>query len=228
MPTETTTLPAIIEDAFDAAPDEPTRVLGERLKFVKGEWLADNESHRINGTKLVVYHFQECWQKWFDQRIVDTIRREAGKPYPLTAAQCESLGHDEGLGEWQEGRNLSLSDLDGSRLFAFATSSDGGIQAVDNLVQQIKFMRRRGRPGALPVVELGSTDYPHKIYGKVYKPVLTVRGWVTETGESYPTASVVIPPTPPVERLTSALGTHGDPGPTSEDINDLDADIPYR
>jgi hypothetical protein len=216
MTQEITTLPAIVNDAFDQAPDDGARVVGEFIKFVRGGWFISNEPARINGTKLVAYDYVKCWRKWDDKRIVASIFSEPGTPFPTSAAACEAV--DDGPGEWQEARYLYLSHPEDGRDFTYGTSSAGGLRAVDGLIQQIKRIRLRGKPGAYPVVELGTTSYPHKEFGTVDKPVLTVRHWVDMHGAPYPMTPVAA-----ATQLAQRLAVKDVRTP----VNDLDDDIPF-
>jgi hypothetical protein len=222
---EMTTLPATIDDGFDLAPAETTRVVGQFLKYVKGGWFISNETTRLNGTKLVAYEYAPCSQKWFDRRIVASIFPEPGKPFPLTAAACDvaDVGHgtvpyDDGPGEWQEGRYLYLAHREDGRDFTYGTGTAGGIQAIDSLAQQIRRVRSRGKPGALPVVELDTTSYFHKKHGTmVDKPLLHVRQWVDEHGMPYPMTPAA------ANQLAGRI-----PGSDIRTpVNDLDDDIPF-
>jgi len=213
-----TALPATIGDGFDLAPDEGARVVGQFLKYVKGGWFISNEPARLNGTKLVAYDYVQCWQKWLDRRIVASIFFEPGRAFPTSAAACE--GVDDGPGEWQEARYLYLSHPEDGRDFTYGTNSNGGVNAVDGLRQQIKRIRKRGKPGAYPLVELSTTSYFHKIHGtNVDKPVLLVCQWVDEHGVPYPMTPIV-PPSQLAERIP-------DYSDTRPPVNDLDDEIPF-
>jgi hypothetical protein len=194
-------------------------VVGQYLKYVKGAWFLGNETQRINGTKLIAYEYVPCWLKWDDGRIVDSIFPEPGKLFPTSAAACG--GVDDGPGEWQDSRYLYLSDPDDGRDFTYGTSSAGGIQAVDGLVQQTNRIRRRGKPGAYPLVELDTTSYFHKKHGTmVDKPMLYVRAWVTVDGTPYPTIPIA---------ATSLLAERLAGSDIRPPVNDLlDDDIPFN
>jgi len=118
-----------------------------------------------------------------------------------------------------EARYLYLTHPDDGRDFTYGTSSDGGRNAVKSLVQQIKRIRRRGKPGACPLVELSTTSYFHKVHGTtVNKPVLLVCQWVDQYGMLIPMMPIAAA-TQLAERLAGS-----DVRPR---VNDLDDDIPY-
>ena len=63
--------------------------------------------------------------------------------------------------------------------YVFTTSSEGGNRAVLALTRHWT-RQYKANLGKLPMVEIGSNTYPHKIYGQVHYPVFKLMGWESE------------------------------------------------
>jgi len=87
----------VIADGFDTADTATTdRLIGEILKFVKGEWLTGGI--KINGTTLVAYDVFRRYEKWYDNKRVAVLEASPGKPLPPSAEDIEDLSEEPG--EW--------------------------------------------------------------------------------------------------------------------------------
>ena len=210
----------VIADGFDTADTATTdRLIGEILKFVKGEWLTGGI--KINGTTLVAYDVFRRYEKWYDNKRVAVLEASPGKPLPPSAEDIEDLSEEPG--EWSFNSYVYLRDFEDGSDFTFITRSGGGTKAVDTLIRQIR-NTRHGRPGAYAQVRLDSRkkDYSRFGYGWVDQPVFTVTGWVTDVGEPYPVAAPVVTlPVPKVQQPEPGYSAARTP------VNDLDDDIPY-
>jgi hypothetical protein len=218
-------VPAVIDnDGFAAVADTASRLIGQSLKFRKGEFVVGRDEDKLNGAVLVAHRVVRCWQKWADARVVDTLYAEPGKLLPGSAEEIEDLSDEPG--EWQLTTFLYLRDLDDGRDYAFITSSFGGRRAVESLASQINNMRWQ-RPGCLPLVRLDKGSFKTRQYGDVPSPRFTVTGWVTSTGEPWPdhvvepASNVATLPIPQVQRPEPGYGRARTP------VNDLDDDIPF-
>jgi len=164
-----------------------SNIVGDLLKFNKGEWLAGQDEEEIPlGTELVaaVHILQSGWMRWEDSKPVEIImgmRSEGFRPPPR-----ESLGHTDKsqwgelngkiIDPWRRTDTLLLADPQTGRIFTFSPASDGGLQAIKGLMREYG-PHMRINPNDIPVVTLGSTWYKHPEYGKTYKPTLEVTDW---------------------------------------------------
>ena len=77
---------------------------------------------------------------------------------------------------------LTRLDTPGKETFRFTTSSKGGLACISELVNAFG-IRVQQKEAGLPVVELKSDFYRHRIYGKIFTPSMIVVGWTDDSGE---------------------------------------------
>lgn len=181
------------DNYFAAYGDATTQrtIVGELLKFSKGEYLSGKDGDEVEeGTQLVAN---------MDELMVGFIRWEGGKPTDHVMGKIadgyvppkrNTLGDDdqsrwevdESSGQprdpWQLSNYLIMKDPSGDQLYTFTTSSRGGLNAIGELCKRYgKEMRQR--PGEFPIVALDVDSYrhPNKAYGKIFVPVLRIAGW---------------------------------------------------
>jgi hypothetical protein len=166
-----------------------TNIIGQLLKFNKGEWLVGQEEEEMPiGTELVAatHLLQSGWMRWEDGKPVETImglRSEGFKPPPR-----ESLGHTDKsewgelngqvIDPWRRADVLLMADPKTGQVYTFSPMSDGGLQAIKKLMREYG-PHMRVAPDEIPTVRLGSSWYKHPKYSKVYKPELELveDGW---------------------------------------------------
>lgn len=185
------------KNAFEAYADaaNQNRIVGDLLKFSKGEWLAGQDGREIDeGTELVAN---------MDEFMIGWVRWEGGKPTDMRMGRIvegfippprRELGDtDESEWEidetskeardpWQQTNYLIMKEMDGDQLYTFATSSKGGIGAVAKMAGAYgKAMRQR--PDDFPVLALNVDSYrhPNKAYGKIFTPKLDIVGWTKKS-----------------------------------------------
>lgn len=164
-------------------------IVGNLLKFSKfGEWTAGQDDVEIDeGTKFVALmdEIMLGWVKWWEGRPVEhEMGRLADNYQP---AKRPDLGdNDETQWErdkkgnprdpWQKTNYLILKAVDSDDLYTFAPSSQGGLTSV-GVLSETYGKAMRARPDQFPIVALESSNYKHKEFGKIFKPVLRVVGW---------------------------------------------------
>lgn len=186
------------KNPFEEYGDEgfQSSIVGTRLKFNKGEWLAGKEEEAVAlGTRLVaaMQWLQVGWVKWWEGQPVKTILGLKGEKMPdgtwkkfippdrSTLGDLDKEDWEELNGQkrdpWQRCDYLLLADPNTGDIYTFMPSSKGGRDAVIDL-SKIYGTNIRIEPNAIPVVALKSESYKHKEFGKVYKPVLELVEWV--------------------------------------------------
>lgn len=167
------------------------RIVGDFLKFSKGDWLYGRNSEEMDrGTRLVanVLELKVGWQRWEGGKPTDTNMGRVMDAFvpPVRASlgdnDKEMWEIDPGTGQprdpWQLTNTLILKAEKGDELYTFSTSSKGGIGAIGKLAGEFgKHMR--ARPSELPIIalEVDSYAHPNKALGRIKTPVLKLVGW---------------------------------------------------
>lgn len=192
------------ENYFAAYGEAQTQrtIVGDLLKFSKGEWTYGQHGIELDeGTQLVA-NMDELligWIKWEGGAPVEHImgkvvdgyrppkRKELGDEDPR-AWETDNQGRPRD--PWQFSNYLLLKEGDGDKLFTFTTSSRGGLNAIGELCK-VYGKEMRARPAEYPVVALKVDSYRHKIkeYGKIFTPVLAVVGWAPKADFVAPLAA---------------------------------------
>lgn len=163
-------------------------IIGDLLRFNKGEWVAgSNEEEIENGTQFVALmdELMVGWTKWEGGKPVEHQLGKLVEGYrPFKRSELGDA--DEGLWEtdmtgkrrdpWQLVNHLILKEVDSDRLYTFAPSSRGGLNAIGQLCEAYG-KAIRAKPDSFPIIEVGVSAYKHDSYGKVKIPVLKVVGW---------------------------------------------------
>jgi len=162
-------------------------IVGDLLKFNKGEWLAgQDETEMPVGTELVAatHLLQSGWMRWDDGKPVEIImgcRADGFRPparETLGYTDKSTWGELNGqvIDPWRRADVLYMADPKTGQVYTFSPMSDGGLQAIKGLMREYG-PHLRTNPNEIPTVSLGSTWYKHPSFGKVYKPVLELAGW---------------------------------------------------
>ena len=182
------------KNAFEAYGDSGgTRILGDMLKFSKGEWVWGRDNEEMEeGIKLLagVNLVEVGWILWQEGRPMDVVmgrigegflpprRSELGMTNSLEWPRSE-MDSDYGKPRdpWQKSSAMPLVDQKG-RVFTYVTGSKGGEGALKQLAK-IYGKRVRQHPEEIPIVTLGTDSYrhPNKMLGKIYTPVFAITGW---------------------------------------------------
>jgi len=172
--------------------DSGTGIVGDLLKFSKGDWLAGQDERSVpEGTQIVVNMetVKTGWVRWQDAKPTDEemVSIASGMSPPRRS----DLGdNDQDLWEtdkdgkpqdpWQNTSQFIAKSTDGEDEYTFSTSSAGGRNAIKALCATYGKVGLRQYPGKHPVVELVSSSYKHKEYGKIFTPEFKVVGWLSD------------------------------------------------
>jgi hypothetical protein len=178
-----------------------TRIVGQLLKFSKGDYLAGQDSTLIPlGTRLaaIMDQLMVGWIKWRDYKQVDhDMGLVASGHVPCKRADLDDNDEetwetdDEGQRRdpWQFSNYLIVVEQKEKTLFTFTTSSKGGLGAIGELCN-VYGKAMRERPDDYPIIELGVGSYMHPIkkYGRIKYPVFintkarppSVFGWAAK------------------------------------------------
>lgn len=183
------------KNAFETYADSVSsnRLVGDRLKYDKGDWLAGQDAEEIAmGTRLVAAASETMvgWIRWADNKPTDVLMGRVADGF-MPAARRDLGDLDESGWEvnqenqpkdpWQLTSYVILKEEKGDRLFTYAPSSAGGRNVVGALIGEYG-KHLRTKPNEFPIVALGTDSYMHKdrSRGRIKVPVLKVVGWVDQ------------------------------------------------
>lgn len=157
------------------------------LRLLKdGGWVYSAENIEVeDGSTWAVnpMSLRHGWVSWTDNKneknkIVGEIMVPMTAPIPL-----ETELRDTG---WRWDRQVSfqlkcMSGEDMGEQTLYKTVSVGGMNAVSKLVGDIMAQLDKDPEHPVPIIQLLSDSYLHKVYGKTYVPVFRVVGWASMT-----------------------------------------------
>lgn len=170
---------------------------GTFLKFAKVEWQKGQNSEEVPlGTKLVanMAELSIGWIRWSEGAPAERrfgLLAQGYKPEPRDAlghadqAEWETDKEGKPLDPWNFTNELPMADPETGEQLTLLVSSKGGIGAMGNLCKAYG-REYKQRDGQVPIIELGRNSYIHKEYGKTYVPVLTIVGWMENSGVPQP------------------------------------------
>jgi hypothetical protein len=215
---------------------QTSNIVGKLLRYQKGVFVAgagEDEDDEVElGTRMVVNidNILHGWQRWEDNRIVDTDmgllvkafqpKRREDLSFPPDASGKNADWPENSDGKsadpWQFFFIVLMKDADSGQLYTFSTCSQGGRSALGKmLVKAVEHMQEDN--SMYPVVELGSESYKHSnpAYGRVHKPTFNIVDWspIDEFGE---TTEVEAGAEPVKAKAKPAAPAHKAPAPKSK------------
>ena len=180
-----TNLPAVqtVSNPWLDMAQEASSGIGRLLKFTKGVYECGDSEIKI-GTEFVAHVDQIArgWIKFTGGKLAEQRLFKGGEQPPPR----DALG-DNDQSTWDDVDNsgkprdpwffqwyLPLSSVDDGDTMTFATQSKGGIGAIGKLCS---LYGRRGGRGPLPIIQLGSSSYKNKKYGRIDTPEFPVVRW---------------------------------------------------
>lgn len=183
-------------NVFECVGDALTQgsvIIGDLLKFSKGDWVAGRDSEKIaDGTELVAVlpGMVDGWQRWEDNRPVEQImgllvegfvppeRSTLSHYNDKSAWAIDSKGDPRD--PWQPTIYVPMTTIDATRVFTFTTSSDGGKRHAIGPLSKEYGSHIRQHPDELPIVKLHQDSYLHsdRSIGRVKHPEMPIVRWV--------------------------------------------------
>jgi len=197
-----------LEPAQQATPNAGSGDFSYLKLTRQGEWVYGAEETEVaDGSYFVIdpMSYAQGYVAWSaDGELIAEEMAVAGQP-PITVAGLPVLSE----GKWDAQVSFALKGIEGTQdgvQVLYKTSSQGGKEAIAGLLSLIIARGRAGESEVCPVVVLDTSNYKHKKYGKIFKPVLTVDEWmdIPEVGdepvaaksEPEPVAAIEPPPEP--------------------------------
>jgi len=174
----------IVTDGFTVAEKAGnSMIFGKMLKFtIEGKYKVDKTDNLPDNTTLVAVDVNTGWVKWQDSKPIEHRITQPGHLHPdrddlpdrdKTTWQPGLNG--EPADPWRDTRYLRLIDPRTGQDYTFVSDTYGGRKAVGDLKSQIGNVRF-AYPGAVPVVQLGSTKMKTS-FGLKPRPEFKVVGW---------------------------------------------------
>jgi hypothetical protein len=167
-------------DYGKAAAKKPRLILGDIMRFVKGEYLVGKKDVLPDDTEAAaaMQVFYVGWTKWIDGKPVAQImvRVGSGQKPPkrktlgdMDPGQWPTNKRGEPENPWRWTVYLPLITRAGA-VYTFASNTNGGRTATGELCEQYG-ARLKDHPNRLPVVRLGLGGYEHpQGYGWIDEP----------------------------------------------------------
>ncbi len=160
------------------------------LKFGNdGNWEVGKERTNVNEDVLIVNvtSIKSGYVCWTDHPKEARKKNEKlGEEMTLITMPPIDPSNLPDLGwEWRQQMSFEARFRDGDQEeCSFTTSSGGGLEAMDTVLDAIGERLDAGEVDFIyPVVQLDNDWYDHKTYGKTYKPILSIIGWADVNGE---------------------------------------------
>ena len=158
-------------------------IVGKMVKFtIDGKYKVDKAEILPDNTTLVAMDVTTVWVKWDDGKPIEHRITQPGQMHPDRAdlpdqdkATWERGLNGEPADPWRDTRYLRLIDPRTGQDYTFVTDTYGGRKAVGDLKSQIANVRF-AYPGAVPLVQLGSTMMK-TAFGLKPRPEFKVVGW---------------------------------------------------
>ena len=165
------------------------------LKMDKtGHWVfgADQTEVEESSTWAVnPYSFVHGFIAWGDGEVLAEKMSSVAEPLP--EVEAAPPGAKNG---WQKQVGLSLKCISGDDEgleVRFATTSVGGVRAVQALAVAIATQVEKDQTKPVPVVNLKKDHYQHKSYGRIYTPIFDVVNWMGMDGSAEAVATEEAP-----------------------------------
>jgi hypothetical protein len=192
---------ALVVDGFDASQKDPTAnpIRGTSIRFKDGDYFAFGEKIDVRDRGFVVLDRVEGWQKLQKDCPPEYLMRKTGEPRPPKPHVAEADWLKDLNGKpahpWKLTHYAYLLDIKTGEVSTFWTNTIGGRIAIDQLNEQVTLMRGM-KPGAIPVVELQSTDMPTQYGGTTPRPGFRILGYKERSNVASP--SMIAGPAAPV------------------------------
>ena len=198
-------------------------LMGQVLRFRKGEWLFGSEKQKIEaGTRFVAImnEARHGWLKWNEDKTASHIVGkivEGFKPPPRDSLDRRDESEWKiGLNvkkedPWKEVVYLPLVSMGGEQLLTFSTTTKTGAPAFWKLIDRHAWLGRK-HPGQYPIVEIQSSGYEDKRFGWIDTPAFKIVGWAGR---------------PDLQQLIGSNGDGDAAAEAADQHDDMDDEVPF-
>lgn len=153
-----------------------------------GEWVYGQEDTPTEEgslwavNPLSIEHGYSCWSNYEEKGRKNDLLGEVMAPiYEAKPHKPEPINGFH-YSEQRLFRLKCISGEDQGQEVLYKTSSVGGMRAVDALLGDMQAQLETNPAFPCPVVELNVDSYQHTKYGKLFVPMLDLRGWADMNG----------------------------------------------
>lgn len=181
---------ANVEDAFGAFEQDKPAVTGGaaflKLRKNDGLWVYGQEEIECeDGARWLLDSTSLCqgYIDWHQGRPAGERMAVLGQP-PVNPAD---LPPAQGKNGWEKQVGFGVICLDGEDKgvqIVYKTNTDGGKRAYNAVFDAIK-ARALAQLPRNPIIFLKEDSYTHAEYGKIFKPVFEIVGWVDQDGNEF-------------------------------------------
>ncbi len=153
-----------------------------------GHWVFGQEDEELEEGSLwainpySLQHGIVCWTD-HDQKKKKQPNEVVGEcMVPMTEPVPRAEDQQDTGWPWAEQLSMTLVCVDGTQKgkeVLYNTTSDGGKRAVKELTGALMAALDEHPDTPVPIVELSSDNYQHKVHGKTYTPIIEVTEWVS-------------------------------------------------
>jgi hypothetical protein len=204
-----TNLPTI-SDGWDDTEGSDSIIQGTLARCVDGHW--SDKDGGVLPKQMLALTTMTVLQHWQDQKPIETILKRPGKPLPdldelnakIPQSQWENGIDGKPRPPWQKQYIVYLLDPSSAAKFTYANGTTGARIAVENLKDQVKWMRALRGNNVTPLVELSTKPMKTK-FGQKLRPEFKIVRWIELGGGGAP---VPVPQLPPATEYATAPDTN--------------------
>lgn len=100
-------------------------------------------------------------------------------PMPEELEKVDPVDKIEASDGWKPQHGIMWVDAEGGPNMIYKASSVGGIRALEILIGKVGDRMDTNPESCFPVVQLSSSSYKHKKYGKIFTPEITIVAWAS-------------------------------------------------
>jgi hypothetical protein len=202
-------LPAVPDDGFDDTSSDDRLIQGSVLRCVDGHWSTDDKKPFPPDRELIALGTAEALQHWRNNKPIETIKKEAGKPLPDVDDLNDKIPESEwemGLDKkprapWVRQHVVYLLDPKDASVYTYINSTFGALKAVSALKDRVRWMRALRGNRVVPIITLGSKPMA-TAFGMKIRPEFVVVEW-RDLGDGEGENNLPLPtaPTAPVQAI---------------------------
>jgi hypothetical protein len=135
------------------------------------------------------------WVCWGDGELLGQVMQSVQVARPPRPPSIDGVAFEEQY-------SFEMTCIDGDDAgteVLYKNNSLGFKKAFDQLISDVRARYATDPAFYWPIVELDKSSYPHKKYGQIFEPILTIVGWANAGGELAPKSKAVNGPQPEPE-----------------------------